>query len=209
VLDNLGISAQELATYVVPVFLVILGAAGWFIRRKITGAETVEKLDLAAKLLDVRSKLLAPDLTDGQIGNILATAGIERSLVPETQGSAAVNFDHDDGEPPILSTTAAMRVRLHARLKVLDAQIEQKIIDVEILSKHNASLDDLNRSSYDENHVSKMHRAWQLYRRRAGASVMYDYFGGTMAGPMFLAEEIRISEAFLAELDERFIALRI
>lgn len=206
----MGISADELATYVVPVFLLALGAVGWVIRRKITGAGTVEKLDLAAKLLDVRTKLLAPDLTEDQIENILTTAGVERSLLPEMQGSAALNFDHDsDDEPPILSTTAAMGVRLDARLKVLDAQIDQKIIDIEILSRHNASLDDLNRSSYDESHVSKMYRAWQLYRRRAGASVMYDYFGGTMAGPMFLAEEIRISEAFLAELEERFAALRM
>lgn len=72
-----------------------------------------------------------------------------------------------------------------------------------------AKLFDGDLAGYDDNHVRKMYRAWQLYKTRAGHSMMYDYFGGTIAGPMFFAEEIRIAETFLADLDERLNSLKM
>ena len=203
-------SVQGMVQYLVPVLLLALGAVGWFVRRRVTSAGTVEKLDLAAKLFDVRAKLLAPDLTNKQIDNILSTAGIERSMFSDFAPlGAGARQRENESEPLVLSTTAAMGARLDAELNVLEARIEQKILDIEILSSHNASLNDVGLEMHDPNHIAKMYRAWRLYRRRAGNSVMADYLGGTIAGPMFLAEEIRISEAFLADLEERFENLKM
>ena len=56
-------SIEAIAPYGVPLIVLALAAAGWFVRRSITSAGHAEKLDLAAKLLDVRSKLRSPDLT--------------------------------------------------------------------------------------------------------------------------------------------------
>jgi hypothetical protein len=122
---------------------------------------------------------------------------------------AGTNQRKNESEPLVLSTTAAMGARLDAELKVLEARIEQKILDIEILSSHNAAINSFNLGVYDPNHVAKVYRAWQLYRRRAGNSVMADYLGGTIAGPMFLAEEVRISQVFLSDLEERFETLKM
>lgn len=203
-------SIEALAPYAVPLILLTLGAVGWFVRRSITSAGRAEKLDLAAKLLDVRAKLRAPDLTTGQIDDILATAGVDRSMLPHFEHRSVESIEREnENEPSVLSTTAAMGVRLDAQLTVLEAKIEQLMVDIEILAYHNAADNELGVENGEADHVRKMYRAWLRYRKSAAQSVMEDYRGGTIAGAMYLAEEIRISEAFLADLEERLTSLKL
>lgn len=206
---RLTVSAASAAPYAVPLLLLALGAIGWFARRQITSAEHVEKLDLASKLLDVRSKLRSPELTQSQIESILTTAGVDRSLMPHVAPGNEDESDFDGDEPPVLSTTAAMSARLISQLAVIDAKIEQLMVDIEIISHHNVALSDFGDDSRDSDHVRKMHKSWLRYRRCAALSAAEDYRGGTISGAIYIAEEIRISEAFLLGLEDRLRSLKL
>lgn len=202
-------SAAPLAPYAIPLLLLALGSAGWFVRRRITLSGHAEKLDLAAKLLDVRSKLRSPDLTTAQIENILSTAGIERSMLPHFMPGTEGVSDIEDDEPSVLSTTAAMSARLVSQLAVLEAKIEQLMVDVEILSYHNAAQQELDADDRNSDHIRKMHRSWLRYRKSSALSVAEDYRGGTIAGAIYFAEEIRLSEVFLTGLEDRLKSLKL
>ena len=199
----------SVATYALPLLLLTLGAIGWFARRKITSAGRVEKLDLASKLLDVRSKLRSPELTQGQIDHILKAAGVDRSLLPDESQSIDNKISFDGDEPAILSTTAVMSARLISQLDVIDAKIEQHMVDIEILSGHNAMRNDFQHGAENSDHVRKMHKSWLRYRKCAALSAAEDYLGGTMSGAIYIVEEIRISEAFLLDLEDRLKSLKL
>ena len=101
-----------------------------------------------------------------------------------------------------------MGARAEARLRVLDAKIEKVLLDIEILNEHNFSQSRLDPKIYDPSHVRKLHRAWKLYRVRAGASASEDYAGGSISGVIWLVEEVRIAEEFLKDIKNRLEDLK-
>jgi len=101
-----------------------------------------------------------------------------------------------------------MGARAEARLSVLDAKIERVLLDIEILTEHNFAQSGLNPTLYDSGHVRKMHRAWKVYRVRAGASASEDYAGGTISGVIWLVEQVRIAEGFLKDMKKRLEDLK-
>lgn len=191
----------------VPILVAAFGAAAWLLRRRLTPERRSERYELVSKMLDVRSKFVAAGYDPAQIESFVATLEADPSgekaasalaaLGPSSRGSETLS------EPDIFETTAAMRARIDARLNVLDAEIDRVLLDLEILCGHNFAQSGADPARYDENHVRKMHRAWKVYRAKAARSRAEDYAGGTIAGVIFLLEEVRIAEAFLKDMTDR------
>lgn len=193
-----------------------VGTAAWFLRGWFTPAKRSERYDLAGKMLDVRQKLGAAGFDAAQIERFVTTlendrTGERASSILKVIGSTPDN-DSESGEdtasPSILHTTAAMGARADARLRVLDAKIAKVLLDIEILTGHNFARSGHDSAIYDPGHVRKMHRAWKLYRVRAGASASEDYAGGSISGVIWLVEQVRIAEGFLKDMKKRLEDLK-
>lgn len=193
-----------------------VGIVGWFLRGWFTPAKRTERYDLAVKMLDVRERLRAAGFDATHIEHFVTTlesdkTGERASSMLSVIGSIPDNVcgsgDSED-RPSVLSTTAAMGARAEARLRVLDAKIEKVLLDIEILTEHNFAHSGLNPTLYDSGHVRKLHRAWKLYRVRAGASASEDYAGGSISGVICLVEEVRLAEGFLKDMKKRLEDLK-
>ena len=194
----------------------VVGIVGWFLRGWFTPAKRSERYDLAGKMLDVREKLKAAGFDATHIEHFVTTlesdkTGERASSMLRVIGSTPDNVSASSDSavrPSILYTTAAMGARAEARLSVLDAKIERVLLDIEILTEHNFAQSGLNPTLYDSGHVRKMHRAWKVYRVRAGASASEDYAGGTISGVIWLVEQVRIAEGFLKDMKKRLEDLK-
>jgi len=197
-------------------FAAVAGLGAWFLRGRFTPAKRSERYDLADKMLDVRQKLSAAGFDGLQIEQFVATLESDKTgerassmlravgLTPDTLSTSS----GDVAGPSILHTTAAMGARAEARLGVLDARIEKVLLDIEILTGHAFAQGGLDPKMYDPNHVRKMHRAWKMFRVRAGASASEDYAGGSISGVIWNAEEVRIAEGFLKDIRKRLADLK-
>lgn len=193
-----------------------VGIAGWLLRGWFTPAKRSERYDLAAKMLDVREKLRTAGFDATQIEHFVTT--LERDKTGERASSLLRVIGLSPGNvsgssepavrPSILDTTAAMGARAEARLRVLDAKIEKVLLDIEILTEHNFAQSELSPTLYDSGHVRKLHRAWKLYRVRAGASASEDYAGGSLSGVIWFVEQVRIAEGFLKDMKKRLEDLK-
>ena len=193
-----------------------VGIVGWLLRGWFTPAKRSERYDLAGKMLDVREKLRAAGLDRTHIEHFVTTlesdkTGERASSMLRIIGSAPDNGSGSSDSaigPSILYTTAAMGARAEARLRVLDAKIDKVLLDIEILTRHNFAQSGLNPTLYDSGHLRKLHRAWKLYRVRAGASASEDYVGGSLSGLIWLGEQVRIAEGFLKDMKKRLEDLK-
>lgn len=188
-------------------FTALLMGLAWLIRRRMTPETARERYELADKVLDVRSKLSAAGYCDEEVEHFISTlesdkTGEKLTSAFKSIGSGSV-ITNESEEPAILQTTAAMGARIDARLKVLDAEIERVLLDIEIVTSHNFDKSEGSPNSYDRDHVRKMHRAWKVYRKRAAHSASEDYVGGSISGVIWLLEEVRIAETFLKDMTER------
>lgn len=202
-------------TLLTTLLAVIVGIAGWFLRGWFTPAKRSERYDLASKMLDVREKLRGAGFDPGHIEHVITTlesdtTGEKVSSLLRLIGPSVDEYVDFDASirPSILQTTAAMGARAEAELHVIDAKIEQVLLDLEILTDHNVSRSGIDRELYDSGHIRKLHRAWKLYRIRAGASASEDYAGGSISGIIWLSEQVRISEVFLKDMQQRLDDLK-
>lgn len=189
----------------------IFSGIGWFGHRILTSQKATEEIALANKFFELIQNIKKQGYNEVEAFEMLSEfskSSKNRSLmaiVEKLNPSNLLGDVQEDNEPLIFGTTLAMGARARAELDVINAKIEQAWLDLEIISGANSN----EQSTYNDDHLRKLKRAWRVYRARAGDSAAMDYAGGSIAGLISLAEEIRLSEQFLDDVNSRIESLKL
>lgn len=191
------------ATLLIGLLTMLAGMVGYFANRVLTRAGAQERASHLSILADLKAKMAASGLSVQDIqefesqlkrgDNATASAVIsavspnEETPTPETQ------------LPLHYWTTVAMNARASARLRSLDAQLDEVLTDLGTLL-----------SDRETEALERAQRAWKAFRQRDMTFVAAEYYGGSIAplvaishGTAMTEDRINVMRADLAGRKER------
>jgi uncharacterized protein YecT (DUF1311 family) len=172
------------------VMALIGGAIGFFVKRWLSESSAHERTALLSSLADLRAKMKSEGLDFAQIAEmeraVRGTVNISPESAEALTGQAELNRDD---LPAGYWTTVAMRSRAHARFAVVDAELEEALIELMTLV-----------SNEEASELGRSHVPWKVYRKRQMSYAGARYPGGTF-GPLYgTLRGIEVTERRVAEL---------
>ncbi|MDK2759493.1 MAG: DUF1311 domain-containing protein [Blastomonas fulva] len=180
-----GLTTTE-ATAIFSMLPIIGGVLGFCITRWWTNAGAHEKASHFNNLADLRNKMAASGLSVADIRDF------ETELLAASKANAAAivsavdndeDLDNHSNLPQHYWTTLAMQARADAKLKNLNARLNEILIDLETLIT-----DD------ERNALQQAQEAWTNYRDSSMKYAASEFGGGTMAPLVALAHALSLTE---------------
>lgn len=160
------------------------------VREEVTGPAVPVHL---SSLADLRAKMQAGGMTLKDI-EVLEASLTTGELSNVVEGGVPADADEDDNLPQTYWTTYAMRMRAGARLNLLDAQLNEVLIDLGTL------VDETGEAA-----LNKAQRAWLVYRRQEMRYAASHYEGGTIAPLIAVAHAISVTERRIEQMREEVV----
>ena len=147
----------------------LLGSIGFLARRWITGSARHEKVGYLSSVAELATRLRALDMTVADIDDL------ERLLASPRLGSSEKALEVVTGPaavplPAPFATTFALHARASAAADVANAELEQALVDLRLLS------DDLDVETIDTVQAS-----WRAYRTEIMQAAAAEFAGGSQA----------------------------
>ena len=176
---------------------LLAGAIGYFVKRLVSQSTTHERTALLNSLADLRSKMKNEGVGLEQLANLEKMVRGKLAVSAETaeavSGQQAVA--EDENLPSAYWTTASMRGRANARFAVVDAQVDEALIELATLV-----------SDEEAEELRKSHVPWKVYRKRQINYASNRFQGGTFAPLYGTLHGIEVTERRLAELQREIEA---
>jgi uncharacterized protein YecT (DUF1311 family) len=197
--DPESVLSEQIATALVGALgtltVVLLGAVGFLLKRRITGAGRQERAQYLSVAADVLIKMKQAGLEPQQVGQLEAFLNSQSPEAAEgtlkvIEGDDAGLEQPDDGLPSVYWSTHPVQARAYARLELLDAMINQQMMELfGLLESDRWEL------------ISTSQEAWKEFRKAEAHYAITQYSGGTIAPLIGALRQIAISEHRLKELE--------
>ena len=169
-----NLSETQLKLFIAGIGLVAM-LFGWFGRgisfllsRWMTGAGKREEVTYLASVADLAGKLRTSGMTFDEIADfekLFRTPALRAS-----PASTSLLIGTEEHEPDAFSNTVAMGARAAAASDVAEAQLQQALVDLFLLTHEP-----------EREHLDAAYAAWVEYRRTLQSAAGAEYSGGTFA----------------------------